>query len=233
MRMILAPTLASATLFCALPLRAQTAHTFLSAADLEQQVSDFLQAQADTYNGQAQIVVEPLRAEQLAPCTQAQAFLSGGARLRSRLSVGIRCLAPQNWVSYTQANLAILGTYYVTSRGLQPGSVINDNDLQAREGDLLRLANGIVHDRELLIGSITTRRIGPGSPIKANALRSADSIERGQNIRLEARGAGFVVNSHGVALEGGEPGTQIKVRTASGQAVSGTVLNAGTVLVLM
>lgn len=224
--------LASAVLFT-FTVQAETRPTALGTAELAQQVSDFLHVQVESYGGEAQIVVEPPQVDRLPACLQAQVFLPSGARVRPRLSVGIRCLAPQDWVSYTQASIVIEGDYYVASRGLPPGTVLGDDDLVLRHGDLLRLANGAVVERDLLLGSITTRRIGAGSLIKTQALRSAQSVERGQNVRLEARGAGFVATSDGKALQGGEPGTQIQVRTASGQTVSGTVLNSHTVLVFL
>ena len=160
-------------------------------------------------------------------------ILPSGARLRPRITVGIRCLAPQAWVTYTQASLSIEGVYYVASRSLRRGTVLSRGDVSPREGDLLRLAPGTVYDMDRLAGSVTTQRIGAGSPLKTNALRSPDSIARGQAVRLEARGIGFVATSEGVAMQGGEPGARIQVRAASGQTVSGTVLDANTVLVMM
>jgi flagella basal body P-ring formation protein FlgA len=198
-----------------------------------EQIRVFLLEQAAPYGGTAQVNVEALAADKLAPCEQSEAFLPHGARLRSRLSVGIRCVAPKNWVAYTQASISIDGNYYVTARALKAGTALGADDISQRSGDLLRLPNGIVLDPDLLIGSVTTQRLAAGSTIKASALRSPESILRGQAVRLEARGPGFVATSDGKAMQNGEPGSQIQVRTASGQTVSGTVLNAHTVLVLM
>src|SRR3546814_3068201 len=84
-----------------------------------------------------------------------------------------------------------------------------------------------------LVGYIASQRISAGTPIKSRALRDPDSIQRGQAVRTEARGTGFVATGEGQALQSGAPGTQIQVRSSSGQIVSGTVLNATTVLVIM
>lgn len=205
----------------------------LNSEDFIRQVQAFLRDQASGLPGEARVLVTPPQIDRLAPCADSEAFLPSAGRLRSRLTVGIRCLAPQRWVSYTQAELSVDGQYYVAAHSLDPGSVLTLQDVSVREGDLLRLAPGTVLDADRLIGSITTQRIGTGSPIRERALRSADSIARGQAVRLEARGVGFVATTDGTALQGGEPGTQIQVRAASGQTVSGTVLNGHTVLVLM
>ena len=198
-----------------------------------EKIHAFFLEQAAPYGGTAQINVEALAADKLAACEQSEAFLPHGTKLRSRLSVGIRCVAPQSWVAYTQANISIDVNYYVTAQALKAGTALSAENISQRSGDLLRLPNGIVLDPGLLIGSVTTQRLAAGSTIKASALRSPESIQRGQAVRLEARGPGFVATSDGKAMQNGEPGSQIQVRSASGQTVSGTVLNAHTVLVLM
>lgn len=198
-----------------------------------EKIHAFLLEQAAPYAGTAQINVEAPATDKLAPCEQSEAFLPHGTKLRSRMSVGIRCVAPQSWVAYAQANISIEGNYYVTAQALKAGTTLGPEDLSQRSGDLLRLPSGIVLDPSLLIGSITTQRLAAGATIKASALRGPESILRGQAVRLEARGAGFVATSDGKAMQNGEPGSQIQVRTASGQTVSGTVINSHTVLVLM
>src|SRR5690606_11222719 len=107
------------------------------------------------------------------------------------------------------------------------------DDMASREGDLLRLAAGVVVDPSLAIGYIAQQRISAGTVIRSSALRDPDSIVRGQPVRTEARGVGFVATGEGVALESGAPGTMIQVRTRSGQVVSGTVVNNTTVRVMM
>jgi flagella basal body P-ring formation protein FlgA len=52
---------------------------------------------------------------------------------------------------------------------------------------------------------------------------------RGSNVRINARGNGFVVSSEGQAMDNGAPGAMVQVRTANGQVVSGVVRNAGLV----
>ncbi|MDX3894090.1 flagellar basal body P-ring formation chaperone FlgA [Pusillimonas sp.] len=205
----------------------------LTRDDLSRQVEEFLRDQAAAYPGEPRVAVTPPQIDRMPACEQSEIFLPSQGRLRSRMTVGIRCLAPKPWVSYTQAELGIEGNYYVASRSLDAGTAVTPDDVAVREGDLLRLAPGTIYDAERLFGSITTQRIGTGSPLRERVLRSPDSIARGQAVRLEARGVGFVASSDGTALQGGEPGTRIQVRAASGQTVSGTVLNGQTVLVLM
>lgn len=216
---------------CLAPASAQT--PALTSDDLSRQTEEFLREQAAAYPGEARVVVTPPQIDRMPACAQSEVFLPSNGRLRSRMTVGIRCLAPSSWVSYTQAELSVDGLYYVAARSLEAGTLVTQTDVATREGDLLRLAPGTIFEPERLFGSITTQRIGTGSPMRDRTLRSPDSIARGQAVRLEARGVGFVATSEGTALQGGEPGSQIQVRSASGQMVSGTVLNGQTVLVLM
>src|SRR3546814_19460342 len=66
-----------------------------------------------------------------------------------------------------------------------------------------------------LVGYIASQRISAGTPIKSRALRDPDSIQRGQAVRTEARGTGFVATGEGQALQSGAPGPQIQVRSKS------------------
>jgi flagella basal body P-ring formation protein FlgA len=197
------------------------------------EVEDFLSNQANSYPGSSHIIVETPRINQQPACSQLQAFLPSGQRLRSRMTVEVRCLAPQAWTSHVQANLSIQGFYYVANRNIQPGDALTLTDLTGREGDLLRLPRGVIFDPSQAIGYIAKQRIPAGGTVKYSALRDPDSIQRGQAVRTEARGVGFVANGEGTALQNGGPGAQIQVKSSSGQIVSGTVLNANTVQVIM
>jgi len=222
-----------ATLILATSATAFAATSSRQSAAIVEHVTVFLQEQAASFPGAMHLTVDTSRIDNLPECKEPQAFLPGGQRLHSQMSVGIRCLAPQAWTGYVQVNAAIKGTYYVPAHTLKAGTAISRADLNALEGDLLRLSPGVVLDPDLLIGRITTQRIRSGSPIKATTLRHPESIQRGQLVRLEARGAGFVATSEGEAMQAGAPGTQIRVRTESGRIVSGTILGANTVAVTM
>ena len=49
-------------------------------------------------------------------------------------------------------------------------------------------------------------RITAGQPIKGAALRNAQSVVRGSNVRINAVGKGFMVSSEGQALDNAAPG---------------------------
>ncbi|MFT0531534.1 flagellar basal body P-ring formation chaperone FlgA [Castellaniella hirudinis] len=196
------------------------------------EVQALLEDRAADYPGTAHIVVTPPRIVNQAACGQLDVHLAGSGGLKSRTSVGVRCLAPQPWSLYVQASVRITGAYYVARHALKRGTVIGPEDLDQREGDLLRQRRAITDPAQVL-GWITTRYINTQGVIETNALRDPNAIQRGQSVRTVARGVGFVVSGEGQAMESGNPGTQIQVRTPNGQIISGTVVDAHTVQVMM
>lgn len=197
------------------------------------QAQEFLRKQASIYPGTPHIEVDASRLGNLPACTQMQFFLSGDKRLRSRLSIGVRCVAPRAWTSYLQATVSIQGSYYVPAHALKPGETLDLGDLDSRTADLLSLPPDTIVDLRQILGRITTHRLSAGAPIKSSALRNPQSILRGQTVRLEARGEGFVASSEGKAMQSGAPGAQIQVRTATGRIVTGTIVDGTTISVII
>lgn len=228
----LAAVLTAAALLSTLPSSVGAQAGLQDPQVIAAEVEAFLLTQAQALPGTPEVAVTPPRINRQAACEHLDTFLPN-PQLRSRMNVGVRCLAPQPWTLYVQASVAVQGYYYVTNRAINVGEPLSLDDLVAREGDLLRLPGGVVVDPSLAVGYIAQQRISAGSTLRSSALRDPDSIVRGQAVRTEARGVGFVANGEGVALESGAPGTMIQVRTSSGQVVTGTVVNNTTVRVMM
>lgn len=198
-----------------------------------QAITHFLHEQADSYAGTLSVHVHnpPLRHH--TQCDQLHTFFPSGNQLRSRMTVSVRCLAPVTWTINTQVELSLQGFYYVTNKTIAMGEIISLDDLTAREGDLLRLPANTVIDPSHIIGYIAAQRINAGNPLRNQVLKNPQSVQRGQKVRTIARGVGFVATGEGQALQDGAPGAQIQVRAASGQLITGTVIDAHTVQVIM
>ncbi|SAI60651.1 flagella basal body P-ring formation protein [Bordetella ansorpii] len=228
----LRPVLAAAALAIALggpsAARAQTVST-QDPAVLSATAQAYLRGQLADVPGKISITLDPVRAERLAACDALTPFISSPVRLRPRMSVGVRCTAPQTWTTYVQASVSVAGRYYVASRQINAGRVIGPADVQTRDADLATLSPGIITDAGHVIGMRAANRIATGQPIKAAVLRSAQAIERGQNVNIVISGKGFTVSGEGEALDNAAPGDRVQVRTASGQIVNGVVKNAGLV----
>lgn len=179
--------------------------------------------------GEPSVAIDPPRAERLAPCDALSPFMPSGMKLRSRMTVGVRCNGPKAWTTYVQATVSVPGHYYVASRMIAAGQALTPADLAPRDGDLVALPPGVITTPQTVVGMTAAYRINAGQPVKGAALRNAQSVVRGSNVRINARGKGFVVSSEGQALDNAAPGATVQVRTASGQVVSGVVRNAGLV----
>ncbi|WP_241116885.1 flagellar basal body P-ring formation chaperone FlgA [Achromobacter xylosoxidans] len=179
--------------------------------------------------GEPSVAIDPPRAERLAPCDALSPFMPSGMKLRSRMTVGVRCNGPKAWTTYVQATVSVPGHYYVASRMIAAGQALTPADLAPRDGDLVALPPGVITNPQTVVGMTAAYRINAGQPVKGAALRNAQSVVRGSNVRINARGKGFVVSSEGQALDNAAPGATVQVRTASGQVVSGVVRNAGLV----
>lgn len=227
-----AAVLTMAIMLSALSSLAQAQTALQDPQAIMAEVEAFLLDQAQILPGTPRVTVTPPRIVRHTACEQLDVSLSN-PQLRSRMSVAVRCLAPQPWTLYVQANVEVQGNYYVAVRTINVGEPLSMDDLETRDGDLLRLGRGVVMDPALAVGYIAQQRIPAGTSIKASALRDPGSIVRGQPVKTEARAPGFVATGEGVALEDGAPGTLIQVRTSSGQVVTGTVINNTTVRVMM
>ncbi|VFR23138.1 Flagellar basal-body P-ring formation protein FlgA [plant metagenome] len=207
--------------------RAQAADQ--DAAEVATVAEQFLRQQLAHLPGEPEIGLEAVRTDKQPACEALSAFLPSGARLRSRMAVGIRCAGPKPWTLYVQATVSVPGTYFVAARALPLGHTISESNLSPRAGDLLNLAPGTIVHPAQAVGYITSQRVGAGQALRASSLRHAQSVLRGHTVRVQARGPGFMVSSEGQALENAAPGNQVQVRTPNGQIVIGVVQDAGTV----
>lgn len=218
--------LAGALLACATAAAAGATQSPDVVADA---VVAHLQAQLAHLPGVAQVHVEAGTVARHPACAAPEPFLPPGTRLRSRMSVGVRCATPAAWTAYVQATLAVPGEEWVAARTLEPGHVLGPDDLAARPADLLALAPASVLHPEQAVGAVVARRIPAGRPLRTDALRSPDAVQRGQTVRLVVHGPGFTASAEGQTIGAAGPGMPVQVRTASGQLVSGIVRDATTV----
>lgn len=201
--------------------------------ELRQVAERFLVQQSAGLPGKVEVSIAQTAPRGLAQCAALEPFLPPGGRLWGRATVGVRCSAPRPWTVYFQARIAVHGTYYVAARGVNPGDTLSAADLVAREGDLTVLPAAVVTDPAQAIGAVANNRITAGLPIRSDLIRAAMAVRAGQPVKLVAQGQGFAVSSEGSALANASPGQTVRVRTASGSVVSGTVLDDSSVQVAL
>lgn len=193
----------------------------------------FLQQQSAGLPGKITITVAPAFPRGLAACTTLVPFMPPGARLWGRTTVGVRCAGERPWTLYLQARVSLEATYYLAARQIEPGAVLSPADLMTREGDLANLPRTIVTDPSQAVGAVALARIGAGSPLREDMLRSASSVTIGQTVKVIAVGTGFSISSEGAVMNNASPGQQVRVKVAGGQIISGIVKDGSTVEIQM
>src|SRR5574340_225256 len=70
-----------------------------------------------------------------------------------------------------------------------------------------------------------------GAPLRTALLRPPLAVQQGQTARLVLNGPGFSVQSEGQALANASRGDRVRVKTASGEVVSGVAEDGQQVVV--
>lgn len=192
----------------------------------------FLHVQSEGLPGQVKIHVNaPDQQASLAHCDALQAFIPAGGRIWGRTTVGVRCTSPSPWVVYLQANVAVMGSYVVSTVPLSQGQIINVNQLSVVSGDLTQLPASIITDIHQAEGRVMAFSLPAGSPLRSDALRAQIAIQQGQNVKLISNGNGFQISTEGRAIASAMAGQIVQVRVESGQVISGIAQANGVVKV--
>lgn len=198
------------------------------AAPATAAIEAFLAAQAGAAPGAVRIHLEPVA---LPACADPQPFLPSRMGAWGRVTVGVRCTAPQAWSRYVVARVEIEGRYVVAARGIAAGQPIADADLEERTGDLTQLPRTTVLDPARAAGMVAVHAIAAGTPLRPELLRAGLVIQPGQTVRAVAAGAGFVATVEARALAGAAAGALVQLRTADGRVLTGTARADGSVSV--
>lgn len=148
----------------------------------------------------------------------------------SRVSVPVSCAAGQSWNVRVQVRVQMFRKVLVSSHGLARGDVVGNGDVHAEERDVARLGYGYMVDAGQLYGRHLRRALAAGTVITPGMLAPREVVRRGQQVNLVARLDDILVRAGGVALEAGDRGDLIKVRSLScGCVVQGKVQAPGIV----
>ncbi|MFO7541404.1 MAG: flagellar basal body P-ring formation chaperone FlgA [Thiobacillus sp.] len=199
-------------------------------AALQAHAERFLAMQTSSQPGKVTIKVKPPRSA-LPACAALDAFQPVGGRSIGRTTVGVRCLAPSKWTVYLSAQVSVMGSYAVTRLPLPANHVLTAADLAQREGDLGNLPADVITDPAEMLGYRTLSGLAVGAPLRHALLRPPLVVQQGQTTRLVLNGPGFSVQSEGQALANGSRGERVRVKTRSGQVVSGVAHDGQQVII--
>jgi len=199
-------------------------------AALQAHAERFLNTQTSGLPGKITIQVKPPRSS-LPSCAALDAFQPAGSRSIGKISVGVRCLAPTPWTVYLPALVSVIGNHAVTRQPLPANHVLTAADITLREGDLGSLPADVVTDVDAMLGYRTVSGLAAGAPLRSALLRPPLVVQQGQTTRLVMNGPGFSVQSQGQALTNASRGDRVRVKTRSGQVVSGVAQDGQQVVI--
>lgn len=182
--------------------------------------------------GTPTVTIGKIDVSRLPACQVHEAFTPQGSNLLGKTLVGVRCLAPSSWVVLIPAQIAVSGNYVTASRPLVAGQIIGQGDLSVITGNTATLPTGAIGDPAQAIGKTLRNSLGAGQPIRANQLQEPLVIRQGQSVRVVSKGEGFSASAEGRALANATVGQPVQVRMGSGQTISGTAKDDGSVEIL-
>jgi flagella basal body P-ring formation protein FlgA len=159
-------------------------------------------------------------------------FLSPGAVVRARTTVGIRCAAPA-WSVYLPVSVESEAPVLVARRSLRRGEVPLAADFDRSQRRVPGLAQDFAAEPEALAGQRLRRPLAAGELLATNMLERPPLVQRGQSVTAVTRAAGIEVRSSVEAMASAAAGDRVRLRNpATGRLLDGTVQPDGTVEVL-
>lgn len=158
-------------------------------------------------------------------------FLSPGAAVRARTTVGVRCTAP-SWSIYLPVAVESEAPVLVTRRSMRRGEVPTGADVEVVRRRVPGLASAFVSDVATLGLRRLRRAVAAGEALAGDMLESPPLVQRGQRVTAVSRGAGIEVRTDAEAMASAAAGDRLRLRNpATGRMLEGTVQPDGTVAI--
>jgi len=199
-------------------------------AAIQAHAEQFLKTQNAGQPGKVSIQVKQPQVD-LPACAALDAFQPVGGRRIGRISIGVRCMAPTAWTVYLSAEVSVVGSYAVTLQSLPANHILTAADFTLREGDLGSLPADVITNMDDMLGYRTVSGLAAGAPLRTASLRAPLVVQQGQTTRVVLNGPGFSVQSEGQALANASRGDRVRVKTRSGQVISGIAEDGQQIIV--
>jgi len=217
--------LSAILLLIALPAQADAQQ---SHAEIFEAVTAFVRAQTHDLPGKVNFKVDEIDPRSVrSACPTLEVFLPSGSQLLGNSMVGVRCPDKKGWTLFVPVHVMVSVDMLITNKPLTQGHVLQTEDLSSQNAEMTQ--TGILTDPSQAIGKVLKNGIGAGQVLKQDMLRAPYAITQGQTVRLQVEGTGYSILSEGQALSNAEEGQSVKVKTASGQVVSGAARPGGIV----
>lgn len=182
----------------------------------------------------ARILVRPPDTRlRLVPCaTELQPFLPSPAPMAGRITLGIRCRAPQPWQLFLAAEIETRVQVPVARHALPKDHPLSGEDLSWEEFPRSRLPADVVLEATSVAGKLTRQPIQAGRPLRQGMLRTPLAVRKDELVQILYETQGIAVLSAGIALQNGALGEKIKVKNSKSQSVvEGHISDMGKVTI--
>jgi flagellar basal body P-ring formation protein FlgA len=181
------------------------------------------------------IVPTPLNARlHLAACPHAlETRLPNRQGTPSRVAVAVSCSGSPGWTIQVPVQMQVFRQVLVTSHPLARGDMPGPGDVHTEERDVARLGYGYIESLDQITGHSLARPMIAGAVLEPGDLNGRETVRAGEEVALIANLDGIEVRTSGMALDGGDTGSHLRVRNGnSGKIVDGIVVAAGQVQAL-
>ncbi len=162
------------------------------------------------------------------------AFLPPGARLRGKLTVGLRCEAPKPWTIYIQASIRVFSDVIAAAHPLRRGTQITAADLITVRQETTNILQGYFTKSKNVVGKLLDRGMNAGQLFSPRHLSPPLLVRRGDKVTILASLDGLKVRVSGTALKDAARGQKLSVRnTRSKRIVQAIAVEPGIVQVRM
>lgn len=160
-----------------------------------------------------------------------------GFRIKSKVALkpgrnGIQVFCPDKhqWQLYLAAEIQLWQNVVTLSSPLRRGETINRQHISLQNQNTASLVKDHFNKLEAVLGTVSKRRLQPGTILSPDMVTTPILIKKRQEIRLVSRSPRLTVEMKGVSLMTGRQGDYIRVKNLrSGKVVSGKVMKDGSV----
>ncbi|MEC8158259.1 MAG: flagellar basal body P-ring formation chaperone FlgA [Pseudomonadota bacterium] len=149
-----------------------------------------------------------------------------------RVSVGVRCEAPEQWTIYLRAHVTSSVSVPVLRQPINRTDPINEDNVMLKDIQIDTDLRGIIVDPNQLFGKIAVRNLIAWEPLRHSDLKAPTLISRGQSVTITSEAGGLTVTMKGKALGNARAGDRLWVQNQSSKKrIEGVVTNEGKVLI--
>lgn len=169
----------------------------------------------------------------LPECTQAlEAFKVADLIKPGRTSIGVKCNAERKWSIFASTVIKAYESVIVLTRPIQRGEIISHQHLTIEKMDVTNTRGDFMTQFEQAENKQAGRNMPAGAILGMRSIVEPPLIKRNDKVIISTEQSAFTIRMSGTALMDGAKGQVIRVKNeSSGRIVSGTVIEAGLVLV--